>query len=64
MQLHSGHLHNRTSAASAAFFAGIVGAYGAFASSLPGAFGFVFEQIGRLDGHVNDIGVLEGEGEV
>jgi hypothetical protein len=58
VQLRLGHLHNRTAAASTAFFAGIVGAYGAFASSLAGAFGFVFEQVGRFDGHVNDIGVL------
>jgi len=58
------HLHDHAAAASAAFFAGVVGANGAFASRLAGAFGFVFEQVGGLDGHVDDVGILEGEGEV
>ena len=44
--------------ARAAFLARIVGAYGAFASSLAGAFCFVFEQVGGLDGHVDYVGVL------
>ena len=58
------HLHNHTATASAAFLAGIVGANGALTSSLAGAFCLVFEQVGGLDGHVDDVGVLEGEGEV
>jgi hypothetical protein len=59
-----GHLQNHTAAACTTFFAGIVGAYGAFASGLAGAFCFVFEQVGGLDGHVDDVGVLQGEGKV
>jgi hypothetical protein len=59
-----GHLQNHTAAACTTFLTGIVGAYGAFASSLAGAFCFVFEQVGGLDGHVDDIGVLQGEGKV
>jgi len=58
------HLQNHTTAARAAFLARIVVAYGAFASSLAGAFCFVFEQVGGLDGHVDDVGVLQGEGKV
>ena len=58
------HLQNHTAAASAAFLAGIVGANGALTSSLAGAFCLVFEQVGGLDGHVDDVGVLQGEGEV
>ena len=58
------HLQNHTAAASAAFLAGIVGPYGALASRLAGAFCFVFEQVGGLDGHVDDVGILEGEGNV
>jgi hypothetical protein len=58
------HLQNHTTAARTAFLAGVIGAYGAFASSLAGAFCFVFEQVGGLDGHVDDVGVLQGEGKV
>lgn len=58
------HLHNNTATACATFLAGIVGAYGAFASGLTSAFCFIFEQVGGLDGHVDDVGVLQGEGEV
>lgn len=60
----AGHLQNHTAAASAAFLAGVVGANGALTSSLAGAFCFVFEQVGWLDGHVDNVGVLEGEGKV
>jgi hypothetical protein len=58
------HLHSNTTAARAAFFAGVVGAYRAFATRLAGAFCFVIEQVGGFDGHVHDVCVLEGEGEV
>ena len=58
------HLQNHTAAASAAFLAGIVGPYGALTSRLAGAFCFIFEQVGGLDGHVDDVGVLQGEGKV
>jgi nitrate/nitrite transporter NarK len=58
------HLQNHTAAASAAFLAGIVGANGALTSRLAGTFCFVFEQVGRLDGHVDNVGVLQGEGKV
>jgi hypothetical protein len=58
------HLHSNTTAARAAFFAGVVGAYRAFATRLAGAFCFVIEQVGGLDGHVDDICVLEGKWEV
>ena len=61
---HIDHLQNHTAAASAAFLTSIVGANGALTSRLAGAFCFVFEQVGGLDGHVDDIGVLQGEGKV
>jgi hypothetical protein len=58
------HLHSNTTAARAAFFASVVGAYRAFATSLTSAFCFIVEQVGGFDGHVDDICVLEGEGKV